>query len=229
MNLFTRITGLSLVLIAQLFAAAPFEGTVSFDLSANGRGTPQSLSYAIKGQLVRVEIQAEGQAFASIIDPGKQEMTILMPDQGMYMVMPMKAGMEAAAKAGGVESTAQVERTGKTEKILGYQCEQVLVKDKGQVTELWLAEGLGTFAGLGSGNPLAGGKKSAAASKWEEALKGIGGFPLRVISRDSKSKEVFKMEAKAITPGPLPASHFQSPAGLQKFSMPAMGGMNPFN
>ena len=108
------------------------------------------------------------------------------------------------------------------------------MKDKGTVTEMWVADGLGTFMGLGSGggggNPMAGmfgggGKKSANAAKWEEALKGKGGFPLRVISRDAKGKQSFKMEATKIEPGSLPDSLFAPPAGYEKFAMPDFGSM----
>jgi hypothetical protein len=82
--------------------------------------------------------------------------------------------------------------------------------------------------GGGGGGMFGGGHKSANASKWEEALKGKGGFPLRVISTDAKGKQAFKMEATKIEPGNLPDSLFVPPAGYQKFQMPDFGGMNPF-
>jgi len=153
-------------------------------------------------------------------------MLMLMPDQQMYMVMPMNQKVEQAMEKAGVD-TADVEVTGKTESILGYKCNQILVKDKGLVTEMWVAEGLGAFMGLAGGNPMGGGMMGGgkpASAKWEAALKGKGGFPLRVITRDAKGKVSFKMEATKIQPGALPDSQFTAPAGYQKFSMPGMGG-----
>jgi hypothetical protein len=152
-----------------------------------------------------------------------------MPEQQMYMVMPMKKAVEQAMEKAGT-NTADVEVTGKTETILGYKCNQILVKDKGTVTEVWAAEGLGNFMGMGNGGGMGGGGmfgggKSANAAKWEEALKGKGGFPLRVITRDAKGKETYKMEATKIEPGSLPDSQFTPPAGYQKFDMPNMGGL----
>ena len=47
--------------------------------------------------------------------------------------------------------------------------------------------------------------------------------------RDAKDKEIFRMEATKIEPGPLPDSLFVPPAGYQKFDIPNMGGMNPLN
>lgn len=213
----------------HISAAGSFEGKVTLALTS-GKGKAQDLTYSMKGRKLRMDIQAEGHEMTSIMDMEKLEMLMLMPEQNMYMVMPIKKPVEQAmAKQG--ESTADVEVTGKTDTILGYKCSQILVKDKGTVTEMWVAEGLGTFMGLGNGGsgggPFGGGRKPAAA-KWEEALKGKGGFPLRVISHDPKGKETFKMEATKIEPGVRPDSDFLPPDGYQKFQMPDLGGLNPF-
>lgn len=210
------------------FAASNFEGKVSLAITAE-KGRAQELNYSIKGQKMRMDLNSQGHDVATIMDLDKLEVTILMEEQKMYMVQPIKKPVEQAmAKAG--DSTAEVEVTGKTETILGYKCNQVLIKDKGTVTEAWLAEGLGMFQGLGGpgggggGGPF-GRNKSAQAAKWEEALKGKEGFPLRVVTHDTKSKETFKMEATKIEPGSLPDSLFEPPAGYQKFQMPNIGGL----
>ena len=78
------------------------------------------------------------------------------------------------------------------------------------------------------GGMFGGGRKSGpAGAKWEEVLKGKGGFPLRVISRDARGRETFKMEATKIEPGALPDSLFVPPPGMKKFSMPSMGDFMP--
>jgi hypothetical protein len=226
MNLLLRILAVgSLLTAAHSFAADAFEGKVSLAITeSKGRGKTQVMDYTMKGTAVRMDITAEGNSVSNIMDLGKHEMLMLMHDQHMYMQMPLKAPAQAAAKAKEMEGTADLEKTGKTEKILGYLCQQIIVKDKGATTEMWLAEGLGAFMGLGGGNPMAGG--GGGASKWEQALKGVGGFPMRVISRDASGKEKFKMEATKVAPGPVPDSEFVAPADYQKFAMP--GGMNPF-
>lgn len=221
-----------LLTAAHTFAADAFQGKVSLAMTAE-KGRTQTLNYSIKGQKLRMDIETEGKTMATIMDMGKLEMLMLMPEEKTYMVMPMKKPVEQAmAKQG--ESTADIEVTGKTETILGYKCSQILVKDKGEVTEMWVADGLGTFMGMGSGGGggggggmFGGGRKGGGpqAAKWEEALKGKGGFPLRVISRNAKGKETFKMEATKIEPGSLPNSLFMPPAGYEKFSMPDFGGM----
>jgi hypothetical protein len=221
MNLLLRLfVAGSLFAAASSFAADSFQGKVTLAMTAD-KGKVQDLNYSIKGSKLRMDITAEGQQVATIMDIEKLEMLMLMNEQKMYMVMPIKKPVEQAmAKQG--ESTADIEVTGKTETILGYKCSQILVKDKGTVTEMWVAEGLGTFMGLsggGGGNPFARGPKTANSAKWEEALKGKGGFPLRVVSHDAKNKQTFKMEATKIEPGTLPDSLFAPPEGFQKFDM----------
>lgn len=206
--------------------AAAFEGRMSFAISA-GKNTSE-LSYALKGDAIRMEIGAENQKVASIVDLKKKEMLMLMPEQKMYMVMPFKEAVETAVDEAQLKRQ-NIEKTGRTDTILGHKVEEYVTKDRGTTTEIWVAEGLGTFMGLGSnggGGPF-GGRKSSAQG-WENAFKGKPGIPLRVVSRDSKGKETYKMEATKIEPGSLPASLFQPPADYQRFQMPGLGDLNPF-
>lgn len=232
MKLLFRLFAVGALLTAACsFAAKTFEGKVTLNMSAGKKGG-QTMNYSIKGQKLRMDIDTDGHQIMTIMDMEKLEMLMLMPDQKKYMVMPIKKPIEEAVAKHG-ESTAVVEVTGKTETILGYKCNQILVKDKGVTTEVWMAEDLGMFMGLGNsgGNPMAGmfgGKAKAAPSGWEEQFKGKAGFPLRVISLDAKNKETFRMEATKIEPGNLPASLFVPPAGYEKFQMPDFGSLNPF-
>jgi len=173
----------------------------------------------------------------TIMDMEKMEMIMLMADQKMYMVMPIKKAVEKGteyAEKHSASANADVVRTGKTEKILGYSCDQILVtdKDKGTITEMWVASDLGMFMGLGNsggggGGGLFGGHKSAAAAKWEEVLKGKGGFPMRVITRDAATpdKENFRMEATKIESGSQPDDLFVPPSDYKKFQMPDLGSL----
>jgi len=226
MNPLLRLFAVATLLTASFAHAASFEGKVTLNLST-GKDRSQALDYSIKGTAVRIDLASEGHTFASIMDLQKMEMLMLMPDQQMYMVMPIKDKIEQAVDTA-MAKEPDIVKTGRTETILGYSCDEYVSKDRDTTTEIWLAEGLGTFMGLGSSGGMGGmfgGGKAKAAKGWEEKFKGKGGFPLRVISRDAKSRETFKMEATKIEAGTLPASLFQAPEGWQKFSMPNMGGM----
>lgn len=233
MNSLTRIlAGCTLGFLAAASAAA-FEGKVSLGMKS-GRDAEQVIDYAMKGTRVRMEPKmADAGGAAMIMDWEKQEMIVLMPEQQMYMVMPLRKPQAAAHTQPAAATEQKVEKTGRTEKILGYRCEEYVTSEGGQTTELWITEELGPFAGLGAGaNPMAGmmgggGPKSAAPSTWERALQNKqGAFPLRVISRDAKGRETFRLEAKKIEPGTLPDSHFAPPSGYQKFALPTMPGFS---
>jgi hypothetical protein len=227
MKLLFRLLALGSLFTASLGFAAAFEGKVSLALTS-GKGKPQNMNYSIRQDAMRIDMTADGQSFATIMDMKKLEMMVLMPEQKMYMVMPMKQTIEkAAAKA--EYKDPEIVKTGRSETILGYKCEEYITKDKNTTTEIWIAEGLGAFMGMGDsgGGGMGGmfGGKKKAASGWEEKFKGKPGFPLRVVTRDGKGKETFKMEATKIEPGALPAALFQPPAGYEKFQMPNMGDM----
>ena len=228
MKFLLRLIAAGSLLASSAFAANTFQGKVSLAISA-GKGKSQTMNYSIKDQKLRMDMEADGNSFARITDMVKMETMMLMPEQKMFMVMQIKKPVEKAMEKYG-ESTADIEVTGRTEIILGYKCSEILVKDKKTVTEMWVADGLGVFMGMGNsggggGGPFGGRKDSANAAKWEEALKGKGGFPLRVVTRDAKGKEDFKMEATKIEPGTLPDSLFLPPAGYEQMKMPNLGDM----
>ncbi len=229
MNPILRLLAVGTLFTATLaHAASAFEGKLSLNLTA-GKGKPQVMDYSIKENSIRIDMTADGQSFASIMDLKKMEMMMLMPSEKMYMVMQLKDTVEKTAKKmEGKEP--DIEKTGRTETILGYKCDEYVTKEKNATTEIWIAEGLGMFMGLGENGGgggmggMFGGKKKAAAG-WEEKFKGKPGFPLRVVSRDGKNKETFRMEATKVEPGSLPASLFQPPAGWQRMQMPNLGDM----
>ena len=202
--------------------AAAFEGRVSLAIKS-GKDREQIIDYAMKDGIVRMEPKTAEGGPAMIMNVAKQEMIMLIPEQKMYMIMPLKRGATAAIAAP-EEPEPKVEKTGELDTILGYVCERYVTSDKNGVTEMWITEELGSFAGLGGGNLMGGQAKPAAPSAWERALQGkAGAFPLRIVGRDTRGRETFRLEARKIDPTNLPASLFAPPADYQKFSMPAIG------
>jgi len=96
MKLLSRFLAVGVLLtVAQSFAASTFEGKVSLAITAE-RGRTMNMDYSLKGQKVRMDLSAEGNLVSSIMDLGKMEMLMLMPDQQMYMVIPMQQKVEQA-------------------------------------------------------------------------------------------------------------------------------------
>lgn len=204
-------------------SAATFEGMVRMKMTQS-RGKAHEMTYRIKEGFVRTEIQTGEATIASIVDLGKQEMIILMPEQQMYMTQSFAAVVDQAVKTADVS----FEKTGETEKILGYDCVKYISKSKDQTSDVWVTEELGRFVGLGRGAGQGGRRGGGPASGWENALLNKDFFPLRVVSRNAKGTEQFRMEALAVEKQAQPADLFAPPAGYQRFDMGAMmRGMLP--
>lgn len=218
-----------LLTIPTALPAATFEGKVTLGMKS-GKDKEMIVEYTLKEGFARMEPKIEGaEGMGSIIDWRKMEMIMLMGEQRMYMVMPLKGAMKGATEAAGAHD-AKVEKTGETEAILGYLCEKYVTSDGKDTVEMWVTDKIGTFMGLqsGGGNPMAGmfgggGKKKGG---WEEAVKNKENFfPLRVVGKNAKGKETFRMETKSVEPGSVPASAFTVPEGFQKFQMPNLGDL----
>lgn len=235
MNKLNLILCATLVVAPAGALAADFEGTVTMKMSGP-RGTPQALDFSLAQGKSRIDVVTPDGMNASIIhDHGKKEMVMLMPQQRMYIIQPIPPATERPAASAG-RGDSSVEKTGETEKILGYDCTKYISKSEdGTVSEMWVTDQLGTFSGM-SANPMGGmgGRRGGAPASpaWEEALKGKDVFPLRVVSKGRDGKESFRMEATAVAKKSLPASTFAPPADFQKFDMQgmmrgAMPGMRP--
>jgi hypothetical protein len=209
--------------------AAQFEGKIAFKITP-GKGQPQEMAYQIKGDKMRLEVpQGASSGIGGIIlDTKKRETTIIMDAQRMYMVQAMPdIGAPPPGEKTGEAPT--LEKTGEKQTILGYVAEKSISTYQGSKTELWLAEGLGTFIPPGGGPMGRGGPRGSApgGQAWERALAGKELFPLRVVSQD-KDGNAFRMEATAIEKKNLPDSLFTPPADYQKLDMGGMmKGMMP--
>jgi len=213
----------SVLAVSAGFSAQPFEGKIRLKMTGQtgsskhtGNDSAVFMDYSLKGGLIRVDMDnGTGMSFGSIIDPAKHEVTMLMPQQKMYMVRKMPESSTAP------QSDTEFVRTGETETILGYKCEKVIVKSKNGDAEIWGAEGLGTFQSMSAGGPMG---RAAPKGAWEASLAEHGFFPLRMVSRDKSGKELMRMEAVSVDKQSLPDSTFAPPADFQKFAMPAIPG-----
>lgn len=220
----------SLFLAPVALLAASFEGKVSFKMSSP-RGQAQDVTYNIKGDKIRIEMPNQQGMGGMVMDTTKRETMVIMDQQRMYMVMAMPdVQPQADAARGKKTGEVKLEKTGETEKILGYTATKYISTYEDTTTDMWLAEGLGTFMGMSNNNPMARGGRGGGQGPqaWERALAGKELFPLRVVGKDKSNKETFRMEVTAIDKQSLPDSMFAPPAGYQKFDMGGMmKGMMP--
>jgi hypothetical protein len=226
----SRILAVGALLVASAsFAAEQFTGKIDMQMTS-AKDKNMTMVYSVKPDATRIDIK--GQPMSMIFTPAKKEMVMLMHENKMYMTHTIdveKMAEKRAEKQG--DNVPDIEATGKTDVICGYTCNQYISRDGKNVTELWIAEGLGaymSFNGGGGGGMFGRKQQSAASAKWEEALKGKGGFPLRVVTQDAKGKETFRMEATKVEKGGVSDADFLPPKDYQAFQMPNLGDLNPF-
>lgn len=225
MKSFFRLLLTSALLAPAALLAASFEGKISYKITAP-REKSTEMHQSIKGDKMRMEMPGKSEGGSMIMDATKREMIMLMDSEKMYMTMQIPDATEVTSKRG---EEMKLEKTDVTEKILGYTATKYIATSGSTKTEMWLAEGIGTFMGMGNnssgggGGGLFGGRKKSGGPKgWEQVLAGKDLFPLRVVELDKAGKEVFRMEVTAIKKESLPDSLFNPPADYTKFDM---GGM----
>lgn len=221
MKTLTSFVALLVLLVPSVVSAASFEGKVAMTVTSDRGPTP--LTFSLKSGLSRIDVQGpEGRAAAIIMNPAKQEMTILMPQQKMYMVRPIPKPGEMLER-NGAASEAAIEKTGEHEKILGYDATKYVSKTPEGTTEVWITDQLGTFMGLGNG-PGGGfggrpGRNGGAHQTWEQAFVGKDAFPLRVVSTTAAGKQRFHLEVTSIDKTAVSDTLFTPPSDYQLLDM----------
>jgi hypothetical protein len=207
----TVCTLLLVVGLPSLLRAQSFEGVVEYTVTTEEGTMP--MTYMMKGDNVRVEMEQQPGRKAAILMDAKENKSIMLMDQmKMYMDLP------APPQADSTMPKPEITKTGKTQKILGYNCQQFLVKEGDRQSDVWVTKQLGRFQMLRMGGR--GGKGNSEA--WQKMIGSEGGFPLLAITKEGDS-QVSKMEATKVDKKSLDASLFKIPEGYKKFDASMMG------
>jgi hypothetical protein len=181
-----------------------FEGVVTFQ-------TPEghNLRYYAGHSKVRMEMSAQGHDMTMLIDPATRVMDMVMPQQQMYMEMPLShLNVDSIAESKHAKAT----KTGKTDVVAGHPCEYWKVQgENGETADVCLASDLGTFFAFR--NPM----QRGAAPAWE-GLGGENRFPLKVLANKNGKVETV-LEATSIEQKKLDPSLFSIPSSYHKMQM----------
>jgi hypothetical protein len=208
---------------AAPLAAQGFEGVVTWQVS----GDAGNMTQMYKGSLVRMEMNQAGREGVMLMDHTGGTITMLMPQQKMYMKMDLKgmAGMPREEDTTPPKLTA----TGKTETIAGHTCEVYRYAEeagKPETMEMCVAKGMGFFmmghSPMGGGGPLGNLAKVGSNPEYAKLYKD-GFFPLRMSRLEGGTAKVMLL-AKTIEAKSLDASLFAVPAGFTEMKM---GGARP--
>ncbi|MEO8635978.1 MAG: DUF4412 domain-containing protein [Gemmatimonadales bacterium] len=204
-------------------AAQGFEGVVTWQMSEG----QMAMTQMYKGSQVRMEMNQGGHEGVMLLDNSMSTMTMLMPQQKMYMTMNTKSMPGMAHTDDG--TPPKLTATGKTETIAGRTCEVYRYAEeagKPETMEMCVAKGMGFFmmgqSPMGGGGPMGNLSMVAGNPEYAKLYKG-GFFPLRISRLDGNSAKVM-MLAKSVEAKTLDASLFTIPAGFTEMKM---GGGRP--
>lgn len=155
----------------------------------------------------------------TIVKPETNRILMLLPSVKRYVVRtyaPQTASTRVKETAGGPSS---LHRTGRSEQICGYRCDEYTARSGDDTIEMWLAEDIGLFA-----LPSGGGPDDGKASAWEVALREKNLFPLRLVKRDAQGRERLSMLATGVHPGSVDDALFELPAGWTELKLAANAG-----
>ena len=212
-----RLLVLSLLAFAP--ALAQFEGVVeSKNVTTNETGAPLQypMTMWVKGEMVKIAIPAFGDnpGTTMIYRRDRKVMWTLLDSEKSYFEVLLNADRELGSdQPSSNESRPALKRTKKTRTILGYPCDQFVVREEDVETEFWgtkkLAPLASTINHVFAGNTEEGGKG------WEDEITKMGYFPLvaktRLEGKIVESSEVTRIEQRK-----LPAELFEVPPGYRK-------------
>jgi hypothetical protein len=93
----------------------------------------------------------------------------------------------------------ELKPTGKKEKILGFDCEQFEIKQRGETLEIWATDELLPYQPYVRNQPHRFGPRMME-EQWPALLTARKLFPLRASLRFDNGAERFHFEVKSITP-----------------------------
>ena len=136
-----------------------------------------------------------------------------MDKMKMYMEMPAPPVADSSLPK------PEITKTGKSQKILDYECQQYLVKEGETASEVWITKGLGTFQMF----RMAGRGRNSNAQAWQKMVGSEGGFPLLASTKNGDA-EISKMMATKIEKKSHDDALFKIPDGYKRFDASMMGG-----
>ena len=216
-NIHSILIGFLLLSVNIIFAQNNFEGKVKIKISAKDQNI--TMNYLVKDNNLKMEI-GNGEETGSFIMKGNKYL-VLMPAQKMYMEIDKKMleNLPGIKSNKDKNSSKKINinnlRTGKTKKILGYNCEQWIINDENGKVEVWVTNELGNFMTMDG--PMGEGYSPA----WSSYLENNGFFPMLVITTNPNG-ESSKFEVVDVNKTSLSNSEFAPPSNYKKMNIPGM-------
>jgi len=203
MKQFTKMLLVAL-LCAVARANAQFEGLVesrNYTLDDNGIGQHFDMTIWVRRDMVKVRIPTVGNVPGSTVIYRHDRKISWVFNDAEKTYFEVSLADQSKEQSNQDPDKPKVERTKRTRKVLGYVCEQIILRRGESETEIWGAKGLADLAGrldslLGNGEGRSPGTDT-------ELLRQLQLFPLISMTRYNgkviDSQEVTKIERRPLT------------------------------
>ena len=186
-------------IVTEAAAEEPFEGQIHMRTKADG--VENLTDYFVKPTAIRSETTSKGKTAVSIRDYTSGKFYTLMSRLKQYLQRRLEDPANASQKYYGFGQVGELppESTGKTEKILGYDCDEWVIKSKVETTYVWIPKDFPVIQGLSHSWP--------------------GGSVMffRKIIQNAKGMEIYRQEYTEIKREVLPDSLFSLPADYTRY------------
>ncbi|HVU05023.1 MAG TPA: DUF4412 domain-containing protein [Polyangiaceae bacterium] len=225
--------------LAALGALKGFEGEITVSVKSTKERKPvPPITIAVKGAKLRFDtpegmengarmaagahiiVDGPGKRMLAVVDEKKQVVVIgfdTFADQMKAFKVP---GAPGAPGEPSVDSPSRVTKTGKTDTVAGYKCEEwEAVNAKGEKAHICVAGEEASFFELPT-------LSLPAEHAWAKELFDGHHFPVRMIGYDTSGAEESRIEVTKLEKKPEPDALFEPPPGYQTMDMgAAMKGM----
>lgn len=207
---------ISLLIALGGLSAETFEGMYKMSLSQGKDKMPMTIW--TKDNHLRMEIKAQEMAGIMILRDGMESMLMLMPQQRMYMEMPIpQDGLESNSPSEpGEGEDFPFKKTGETKDILGYTAHEFVSEEGKDKLVIWATEELGSM-------PFARNPMMKGQANMMRKVTGLSSFFPLEMTNYKKGKAEFSMKVTEVKASELEDSLFEAPAGYMRMAMP--GGM----
>lgn len=228
----TLITLLGFILCFQL-SAQDFEGTIQMEMDAPDMEKDMEMTFHVKGDQFAVLIsdpsQDEVGNMRMIINKEANEMLMIIEgdQESMAMKYDLAVMQEMQNKLGELAPDGDTENaeitaekpgkfTGKTKEIDGFTCKEYIVKEDGQLIQMWINEEINiNYDEMFPSQP--GAKSDNPFSR----ANGPDGFPMELTATDEKTGETMTMKSK-VTREKIDDEIFAVPEGIEIMDMTFM-------
>jgi hypothetical protein len=187
-----------------LVSPASFQGEIVVAVKADAsRKLPTTIIYEDRGERVRYTPAAS--QLAAVADLGTNLLYAIDDSSKTYEVIDMAAPTSAKPTA-----SAKIQKTGKTERVANFDCEDWTINDGVEQVDVCAWNGA-AYVDLASDA-----KPGRSETSWAAALTAERMFPLRVVVHDEAGKEVYRAEATKVTPTVISETAFVVPTTYHK-------------